>query len=35
VQWLGIGAERARDLGRGAMEEKLRTKVASLRQRMS
>lgn len=35
VQWLGIGAERAHQLGRPEMEAKLRAKVDSLRKRMS
>lgn len=35
IYWLGVGADRARELGRSQMEEKLRTKQAVLRRRMS
>ncbi len=35
VQWLGIGADRARELGRAAMETRLRQKADALRKRMS
>ncbi len=35
VQWLGIGADRARSLGRDSMEAKLLTKADALRKRMS
>jgi hypothetical protein len=35
IQWLGMGAERATELGRGDMADRLREKQLSLRKRLS